>query len=65
MKHQRKIIALILIAYAGIFSIMVINGSNPVTYGLIVTILVTLILSLVYVTKSFNKERKDKDDSKA
>ena len=66
MKHQRKIIALILIAYAGIFGSMLINDNdNPIVYGLIVTVIVTLILSLIFVTKSMNNEKKDKDDSKA
>ena len=55
---------MIVIAYAGIFSVMLINDNdNPIVYGLIVTILVTLILSLIYVTKSMNKEKKDKDDT--
>ncbi len=63
MKHQRKIIAMIIIAYAGIASIMLINDTHsPIVYGLIVTILVTLILSLVFVTISMSKERKDKDE---
>lgn len=62
MIHTRKIIVLIVIAYAGIFSIMIINeNQNPVTYALLVTIIVTLILSLVFVTKSMNKEKKEKD----